>query len=133
MVDISVARKRFALLGLTVIACALVCVLRIRSVGQTYWYRLDDMAGETLTTASFQIDPPTVAHVANVSYDNDVPVAEIVADEIGDGFCLVNAVDSGMMSSVSVRSGMVRWAGGRDVCGMARRGVVHDLAEVVPP
>lgn len=107
MVDISVVRKRFALLALTVIACILVCVLRIRSVGQTYWYRVEDMAGMTLTTESFQIDPPNVAHVAGVSYEGDVPVAEIVADEVGDGFCLVNAVDSGMMFTVSVKSGKV--------------------------
>lgn len=107
MVDITVARKRFVLLALTVIACLLACVLHIRSVGQTYWYRIGDMPGAKLTTESFQIDPPTMAHVASVSYEGDVPVAEIVADEVADGVCLVNAVDSGMMFTVSVKPGKV--------------------------
>jgi uncharacterized SAM-binding protein YcdF (DUF218 family) len=107
MVDITVARKRFALLAVTVVACLLVCILHIRSAGQTYWYRMDDFAGATLTTESFQIDPPTMAHVASVSYEGDVPVAEIVADEVADGVCLVNAEDSGMMFTVSVKSGKV--------------------------
>ena len=97
MVDITVARKRFALLAVTVVACLLACVLHIRTAGHTYRYRMDGFAGTTLTKESFQIDPPTMAHVASVSYEGDVPVAEIVADEVADGVCLVNAEDSGMM------------------------------------
>ena len=91
MVDITVARKRFALLAVTVVACLLACVLHIRTAGHTYRYRMDGFAGTTLTKESFQIDPPTMAHVASVSYEGDVPVAEIVADEVADGVCLVNA------------------------------------------
>ena len=105
-VDLSVPRRRFLLVVLAVVACAIASNLYIRSVGHTYVYRLDEYAGQEVLPDGVQVDPPGMVDY-EVGYDGDVPVITFHALQEGFGMATVSSDGGGGMFAVEVRPGNV--------------------------
>ena len=109
--------RRLVILLIAIVVSAVASTAFIRSVGGTYVMRLPDFEGVTLSEESFQVTPEGMVEVASITYDGDVPVAELRAVAEGDGMLLVGTEDGGMMTALAVRPGLVVVEGGVNFTG----------------
>ena len=115
--DLRRLRMRSIVLILAIVASVVVSTVHIRAVGSTYLLELPESEGAGLTEEGFQITPENMAEVVSLTYEGNVPVAEIHALSEGDGMLIVSTESSGMMTSLAVRRGLCVVEGGVNVTG----------------